>query len=109
MLEGETCFGLEEVKPQPDPLADDLGGSFFKDGEALCMQFDVHSLIALGCPVMVFHACHAPTHAPNLSTVGLSFPAKKGDRCDFGTFSFCERQIFFPLLFTAHFSHSCLF
>lgn len=54
MLEGEACFGLEIVTPQLDPLLDDLEGSFLPGREAPCMWFDVHSLTAFGCQVMVF-------------------------------------------------------
>lgn len=54
MLEGETYFGLEKVKPQPDPLLDDLDGSFLKDREAPRLQGHVRSPTALDYQVMAF-------------------------------------------------------
>lgn len=110
MLEGEAYFGLEKAKPQPDPLLHDLDGSFSKDREAPCMQFDVRSLIALGCQVMALPDVLVMLLPVPQTQARWDFPfqPKKETIVILGLCDFVrERQIFF--LFTAQFSHSWLF
>lgn len=110
MLEGQTYFGLEKAKPQPDPLLDDLDGSFLKDREAPRLQGHVRSLTALDYQVMAFLDVLVMLLPMPQTQARWDFPFQPSPLpktivilglCDFVR----ERQIVF-LLFTAQFSHS---